>query len=565
MTIDIRIPDIGSIPDAPVIEILVQPGDRINAGETILIVESDKAVLDIPAPHDGVVTELCVAVGDLVKEGQIVMRFDGEAEQASSAGPAHQQDQAAAQNAAPTEAADHAQMVVIGGGPGGYTAAFRAADLGADVTLIDPRSTLGGVCLNVGCIPSKALLHVAKVKEEAEEAQHLGLSFGASQIDLAGVRAYKDSVVSRLTTGLAGLAKRRRIRVIQGTAQFTSTHQLRIETCDGELALSFDKAIIAVGSEPTRLPFLPEDPRIIDSTGALDLTEIPDRLLVIGGGIIGLEMAQVYHALGAKVDIAELGPQILPGADADLVKPLLQRIQSRYNAIRLNTQVTQVTAGAKLSVQFETPTGTDSEDYDRILVAVGRSPNGTKIAAETAGIPPQGPGFIPVDAQMRTMQPHIFAIGDVVGQPMLAHKAVHEGKVAAEAALGEKSAFEPACIPSVAYTDPEVAWVGLTVNDAKAGNIAFKTASFPWAASGRALSLGRDEGVSKLIFDPQTNKLLGAGITGSNAGDLIAEAALAIEMGADATDLALTIHPHPTLSETLGLAAEIHEGTITDL
>lgn len=561
MTIDIRIPDIGSIPDAPVIEILVQPGDRISAGETILIVESDKAVLDIPAPHDGVVTELCVAVGDLVKEGQIVMRFDGEAEQASPADPAHQKDQ----TAPPTEAADHAQMVVIGGGPGGYTAAFRAADLGADVTVIDPRSTLGGVCLNVGCIPSKALLHVAKVKEEAEEAQHLGLSFGASQIDLAGVRAYKDSVVSRLTTGLAGLAKRRRIRVIQGTAQFTSTHQLRVETCDGELALSFDKAIIAVGSEPTRLPFLPEDPRIIDSTGALDLTEIPDRLLVIGGGIIGLEMAQVYHALGAKVDIAELGPQILPGADADLVKPLLQRIQSRYNAIRLNTQVTQVTAGAKLSVQFEPPTGTDSEDYDRILVAVGRSPNGTKIAAETAGIPPQGPGFIPVDAQMRTVQPHIFAIGDVVGQPMLAHKAVHEGKVAAEAALGEKSAFEPACIPSVAYTDPEVAWVGLTVNDAKAGNIAFKTASFPWAASGRALSLGRDEGVSKLIFDPQTNKLLGAGITGSNAGDLIAEAALAIEMGADATDLALTIHPHPTLSETLGLAAEIHEGTITDL
>lgn len=556
MNTDIVIPDIGDIPQAPVAEVLVQPGDDVLAGETILVIESDKAVLDIPAPTDGTVAEVLIAAGDTVREGQLVMRFVKKAAQPIQSVPSQT---SSASNY------EHAQLVVIGGGPGGYTAAFRAADLGAEVTLIDPRTTLGGVCLNHGCIPSKALLHVAKVKEEAEGGALLGLTFAPAELDLDKVRTFKAGVVNRLTTGLSGLAKRRKVRILQGTAKFSTPHQLQIDGPNGSTDISFDKAIIAVGSEPARLPFLPDDPRIMDSTGALELTDIPNRLLVIGAGIIGLEMAQVYHALGARVDIVEVASQILPGADPDLVKPLYQRIRARYNMLRLNSKVTAVVAGDRLKVQFKTAEGSDSAEYDRILVAVGRTPNGEKIALQTAGLTTEGPGFIPVDAQMRSAQPHIFAIGDVVGQPMLAHKAVHEGKVAAEAAMAQKSAFEPACIPSVAYTDPEVAWVGLTEMDAKSRGIEIKTASFPWAASGRALSLGRDDGVSKLIFDPATNKLLGAGITGSNAGDLIAEAALAIEMGADALDLSLTIHPHPTLSETLGLAAEMYEGTITDL
>ncbi|MEP1330957.1 dihydrolipoyl dehydrogenase [Pseudophaeobacter sp.] len=565
MSHDILIPDLGGITEAPVAEVLVKPGDQIAAGEPLLIVESDKAVLDIPAPADGTITEVHIAVGNAVSPGQLVMRFE------SGMAAAPLPDVADVVSTAPqTLAEEHAHLVVIGGGPGGYTAAFRAADLGAEVTLIDPRASLGGVCLNVGCIPSKALLHVAKVKEEAEEAASLGLGFAPAQVDLEKVRAFKTSVVTRLTTGLAGLAKRRNIRVIRGTARFASPHQLVIDHADGERHLSFDKAIVAVGSEPIRLPFLPEDPRILDSSGALELAEIPDRLLVIGGGIIGLEMAQVYHALGAKVEIVELGHQILPGADPDLVKPLSQRLTARFGRVRLNTRVTGVEAAEVLRVQFETEQGDDTGtvetgEFDQILVAVGRSPNGAKVTPEAAGLALQGPGFLSVDAQMRSTQPHIFAIGDVVGQPMLAHKAVHEAKVAAEVAMGEISAFEPACIPSVAYTDPEVAWVGLTETEAHTKGIKIKTASFPWAASGRALSLAHDEGVSKLIFDPATRKLLGAGITGSAAGDLIAEAALAIEMGADAQDLSLTIHPHPTLSETLGLAAEIFEGTITDL
>ncbi|MGR3762017.1 dihydrolipoyl dehydrogenase [Roseobacteraceae bacterium NS-SX3] len=552
MTMDVLIPDIGSAADVPVAEILVRPGDAVREGDTVLILESDKSVMDIPAPADGVIAEVLVREGSKVSEGTLAARMQASADATPALAPAPQVE-------------GHAPLVVIGGGPGGYTAAFRAADLGQNVTLIDSRPALGGVCLNVGCIPSKALLHIAKVKTEAEEAAAHGLSFGAPAVDLDKIRAFKDAVVGKLTGGLQGLAKRRKLRVIRGTARLTGPQALEIETPEGMQALSFDKAIVAVGSEPVGLPFLPEDPRIMDSTGALELADVPERLLVIGGGIIGMEMAEVYHALGSRVEIVELAGQLIPGADRDLVAPLAKRAAARYGAIRLGTKVTAVEAGSSLTATFDGPDGVETAEYDRILVAVGRTPNGHRVNPGAAGLAAEGPGFLPVDAQMRTAQPHIFAIGDVVGQPMLAHKAVHEGKTAAEAACGEYIAFEPACIPSVAYTDPEVAWAGLTETGAKARGIAVKKSSFPWAASGRALSLGRDEGLTKLLFDPDSGKLLGAGIVGPNAGDLIAEAVLAIEMGADAEDMALTIHPHPTLSETLGLAAEMHLGTITDL
>lgn len=556
---DIHIPDIGDFNDVPIIEVLVAPGDTIGEDDSILTLESDKATLDVPSPMAGTVAEVLVQVGETVSEGHLVIRLetsDGTTGEVAAPAPAH---------AVSTTSGVHNSLVVIGAGPGGYTAAFRAADLGRDVTLIDPRPTLGGVCLNVGCIPSKALLHIAKVLDEAEAARDHGLGFGAPEINLDKIRDFKDGVVARLTTGLVGLAKRRKVKVIQGRATFTGTNSLTIETGDGTQALSFDQAIISVGSEPVRLPFLPEDPRIIDSTGALELTNLPSRMLVIGGGIIGLEMAQVYHALGSKIDIVEATGQIIPGADKDIVAPLTKRLRDKGLTIHTDTRVTSVNAGDRLEARFETPKGEVIETYDRILVAVGRRPNGTRLGAEAADIEITAEGFLPVDAQMRTRQPHIFAIGDIVGQPMLAHKATHEAKVAAEVACGEKVAFEASCIPSVAYTDPEVAWVGLSETRAKAEGIKVEKASFPWMASGRALSMGRSDGLTKLLFDPESGRVLGGAIVGANAGDLIAEIALAVELGADAHDLSLTIHPHPTLSETVAFSAEAHLGSLTDL
>jgi len=460
---------------------------------------------------------------------------------------------------------EHADLLVIGAGPGGYTAAFRAADLGRKVTLVDARPTLGGVCLNVGCIPSKALLHVAGLIDNAAEGASHGVSFGAPQIDIDAVRKWKEGVVGRLTGGLAGLAKRRKVATVQGTARFTGPREVEVTTPDGPRRIGFDQAIVAVGSSPIWLPFLPDDPRIFDSTGALELKSVPPRLLVLGGGIIGLEMAQVYHALGSRITIAERMGQIVPGADADIVRPLMSRLKARCEAIHLETSVTAVAAGEVLTASFENANGTWQAEFDAVLVAVGRRLNGAELGAEAAGVTVTAQGFIPVDAQMRTSQKHIFAIGDVVGQPMLAHKATHEARVAAEVACGRKAAFEPRCIPSVAYTDPEIAWTGLTETQAKAQGRRVKTATFPWAASGRALSMGRGEGLSKLVLAPDTGRILGAAVVGVGAGELIASACHAIEMGSDAADLALTVHPHPTLSETLGFAAEAFEGTLTDL
>ena len=461
----------------------------------------------------------------------------------------------------------HAQVLVLGAGPGGYTAAFRAADLGKQVVLVERWPTLGGVCLNVGCIPSKALLHAAKVIDEAGDMGGHGITFAAPKIDVGALRGWKDGVVKKLTGGLTGLAKARKVTVVQGTGTFVSANEMEVVGDAGTKRISFEHAIIAAGSEPVTLPFIPHaDKRVIDSTGALELDGIPKRLLVLGGGIIGLEMAAVYHALGSKVTVVELMEQIIPGADKDIVTPLMKRIEKRYEKIYLKTKVTKIEAKSDgLHVSFEGTGAPASDRFDKVLVSVGRKPNGKSIGAQAAGVAVDERGYIGVDRQMRTSQPHIFAIGDVVGQPMLAHKAVHEGKVAAEVASGRNSAFDARVIPSVAYTDPEVAWVGLTENEAKAKGIAYGKGVFPWAASGRSLSLGRDEGITKVLFDEATDRIIGCGIVGPNAGDLIAEAALAIEMGADAHDIGATIHPHPTLSETVAMAAEMFEGTITDL
>ncbi len=458
------------------------------------------------------------------------------------------------------------EVLVLGSGPGGYTAAFRAADLGKKVTLVERYPNLGGVCLNVGCIPSKALLHVAKVIDEAADAAAHGVRFGAPAIELAGLRGFKDGVVRRLTGGLATMAKQRKVEVVQGQGTFTAPHRLEVAGAEGRFELEFETAIVAVGSRVVKLPAFPwDDPRVMDSTGALELAEVPGRLLIVGGGIIGLEMATVYHALGTKVTVVELMESLIPGCDKDLVRPLHKRLAARYEKILLGTKVSAVTPGpAGLEVRFE-GAGAGTDVFDRVLVAVGRRPNGDQIGAAAAGIQVDERGFMPVDRQQRTNVPHVFAIGDVVGQPMLAHKASHEAKVAAEVAAGHQSSFDARVIPSVAYTDPEVAWVGLTETEAKANNVPYERAAFPWAASGRSLSLGRDEGQTKLLFDPGTKRLLGAGIVGPAAGDLIAEAALAIEMGSEAGDLALTVHPHPTLSETIAFAAEAFEGTLTDL
>jgi dihydrolipoamide dehydrogenase len=564
MTDTIKVPDIGDFKDVPVIEVYVKAGQTITAEETLVTLESDKAAMDVPAPSAGVIGEVMIKVGDRVSAGSVIATFVSadSTKAASAASPP-----AAATSATSAKGDFHAEVLVVGAGPGGYSAAFRAADLGKKVVLVDKGATLGGVCLNVGCIPSKALLHAAKVIDETREMADHGIAFGAPALDIDKLRGWKDGIVKKLTAGLSGLARQRKVTVVTGVGTFLSPKSLLAKTADGEKTISFDQAIIACGSEPITLPFIPHgDSRVIDSTGALELNGLPNRLLVLGGGIIGLEMATVYHSLGVKVTVVELMDQIIPGADKDIVTPLMKRISKRYENILLKTKVTAVAAEADgLRVTFEGPNGTSDDLFDRLLVAVGRSPSGKMVGANAAGVTVDERGFIAVDKQMRTNVPHIFAIGDVVGQPMLAHKAVHEAKVAAEVAAGRNSVFDAKVIPSVAYTDPEVAWVGLTELEAKASGVKYGKGVFPWAASGRSLSLGRDEGVTKILFDEEHERIIGCGIVGPSAGDLIAEAALAIEMGADAADIGLTIHPHPTLSETLGMAAEAFEGTITDL
>ena len=572
-TVEVRVPDIGDFKDVPIIEVHVAPGAEVGAEDPLITLESDKATLEVPAPKAGRVESIHVKIGDKVSQGSLIVSLaDGAGAQPAAAKPqgaAPQRAPAApaAKPAQPGKADVHAEVLVLGAGPGGYTAAFRAADLGKKVVVVERWPTLGGVCLNVGCIPSKALLHAAKVLDEGHEMGSHGIAFGTPSIDVGKLRDWKDGIVKRLTGGLSGLAKQRKVTVVHGVGRFVSANQVEVSGQEGKRLVSFDQAIIAAGSEPVTLPFIPhDDERVIDSTGALEMDGVPKRLLVLGGGIIGLEMATVYHALGSKVTVVELMDQIIPGADKDIVTPLMKRIEKRYEKIYLKSKVTKVEAKADgLHVSFEGGGAPPTDVFDKVLVSVGRRPNGKLIGAENAGIAVDERGFIPVDKQMRTNQLHIFAIGDVVGQPMLAHKAVHEGKVAAEVAAGRNSSFDARVIPSVAYTDPEVAWVGFTENEAKAKGIAYGKGVFPWAASGRSLSLGRDEGVTKVLFDEATEQIIGCGIVGPNAGDLIAEAALAIEMGADAHDIGLTIHPHPTLSETIAMAAEMFDGSITDL
>ena len=565
--IEVTVPDIGSFADVPIIEVHVAAGDTVAAEDPLITLESDKATMDIPAPAAGTIIAVQVAVGDTVSAGHAIADLEtGQKLSAPVAPPAT--------GAAPAPAARgargdvHAGVLVLGAGPGGYTAAFRAADLGQQVVLVDERPALGGVCLNVGCIPSKALLHAARVIAETREMAAHGVRFGDPDIDLDGLRGWKDGVVSRLTGGLAGLARQRKVTTVRGAGRFAGPNLVEVTAEDGSVStVSFDCAIIAAGSSPVRLPFMPDDAeRVLDSTGALDLASVPGRLLVIGGGIIGLEMATVYHELGARITVVELMDQLIPGADRDIVAPLAKRIGSRYENVYLKTKVTGASAGADgVRVSFEGPGAPDSDVFDQVLVAVGRVPNGRLIGAENAGVLVDERGYVPADKQQRTNVPHIFAIGDVIGPPMLAHKATHEARVAAEVAAGQRSYFDARAIPSVAYTDPEVAWAGVTETEAKAAGVPYGKGVFPWAASGRALSLGRDEGVTKLLFDPASERLIGAGLVGPNAGELIAEIAHAIEMGADAADIALTIHPHPTLSETVGFSAEAFEGTITDL
>lgn len=586
--IDLVVPDLGGFNDVAVIDVLVKVGDAIEAEQPLITLETDKATMDVPAAAAGTLVELRVAKGDKVSKGSVIGQLRAAAvatgaveapAAAPVAAPVVQPAATAAVTtalaaAAPAPAASgydgpvtrRTQLVVIGAGPGGYTAAFRAADLGLNVVLIERGATLGGVCLNVGCIPSKALLHAAKVIEDAGSMAEHGIRFGKPEIDLARLRGWKNNVVRKLTGGLKLLAKQRKVEVLQGEAKFLSPQVLEVRSAGGVETLGFEHCIIAAGSEPVRLPFMPDDPRVIDSTGALELESVPQRLLVIGGGIIGLEMACVYDALGAKVSVVELTPQLMPGCDPDLVRPLEKRIKARYERIMTGTKVVGCEAtAAGLRVLFDGPGAPAEETYDRVLVAVGRVPNGRRLGAEAAGVAVDARGFIAVDRQMRSNVSHIFAIGDVAGQPMLAHKATHEGKVAAEVAAGHKASFDARVIPSVAYTDPEIAWVGLTETEAKAQGIAVQKGLFPWMASGRSLAQARDEGFTKLLFDPATKRLLGGGLVGPNAGELVAEIALAIEMGADGADIGLTIHPHPTLSETVGLAAEAFEGTLTDL
>jgi len=571
------VPDIGNFDSVDVIEVLVAVGDTIAKEDSLITVESDKASMDIPSSHAGVVKELKVAVGDKVAKGSLILVVESAQAATAEAKPAAVEAVAAlvAPTAAPAPAAATGnndvtcQVMVLGSGPGGYTAAFRAADLGLKVVLVERYPTLGGVCLNVGCIPSKALLHTAKVITEAEETEHHGLSFGKPAIDLDKLRNWKaNDVVGKLTGGLAQMAKARGVTVVSGVGKFTSPNQIAVTAADGKATLvGFENAIIAAGSQATKFPGAPEDERIMDSTGALALADIPKRMLVIGGGIIGLEMGTVYDALGTKVSVVEFMDGLITGCDRDLVRPLQKRMEKRFESIMLSTKVSKVEAKADgIYVDFEGANAPkETQKYDRVLVSIGRRPNGKNIGAENAGVIVDDRGFIAVDKQMRTNVPNIFAIGDIVGQPMLAHKATHEAKVAAEVIAGHKVEFVASVIPSVAYTDPEIAWAGLTETEAKAKGIEIEKASFPWAASGRAISIARTEGATKLIFDKDTHRVIGAGIVGINAGELLAEAVLAIEMGADAHDLGLTIHAHPTLSETVCFAAELKEGTITDM
>jgi dihydrolipoamide dehydrogenase len=576
-TVELVVPDLGDFQDVEIIEILVAPGDTVAIEDSLVTLETDKATMDVPATHAGTVVSVNVATGAKVNQGDVVVTIEAieaveevETEKTVIIGPAEQEAilAAVAKTAEGAEAplpdtTHFAELVVIGAGPGGYTAAFRAADLGMQVILVERWPMLGGVCLNVGCIPSKALLHAAKVIDEAEAMAEHGVTFGKPEIDAVALRGWKDKVVGRLTSGLTQLAKQRKVQVIHGTATFASANHLELD--NGE-TIGFRKCIIAAGSEPAMLPGLPNDPRIVDSTGALELDPVPERLLVIGGGIIGLEMACVYSSLGSAVTVVELTNSLMPGTDRDLVRPFQKIVAKRYENILLGTKVSGIQATKTgLDVLFEGKDGTTAETFDKVLVSIGRRANGDKLAAENAGVTVDERGTIPVDKHMQTNVPHIFAIGDLAGGPMLAHKATHEAKVAAEVAAGEKSAFDARSIPSVAYTDPEIAWVGLTETEAKEEGISYEKTAFPWAASGRALSLGRDEGITKLLFDKDSGRVLGGGIVGSNAGDLIAEVGLAIEMGADATDIGLTIHPHPTLSETIAFAAEAFDGTLTDL
>jgi dihydrolipoamide dehydrogenase len=619
MSTEVRVPDMGDAKDVEVVEVLVQKGSQVAVEDPLITLESDKASMDVPSPIAGTVASVAIKKGDRVSAGALIATLESAAAantpaagspaaglpatgspaaekaaapaqaaspkapaappastETSTAAPASKPAPAAAPatlaapapikatvSAAPEGAVD---LVVLGAGPGGYTAAFRAADLGMKVTLIERWPMLGGVCLNVGCIPSKALLHAAKVIEDADEMAQCGVTFGPPKIDHDKLRAWKNKVVARLINGVTVLAKQRKVDVIHGEAKFVGPHSLDVKGPDGSKRLDFKQLIIAAGSESVRLPGFPDDPRVIDSTGALELPADVKRLLVIGGGIIGLEMACVYDALGVKVSVVELSDGLIPGTDRDLIRPLQKRIEKRYEKILLKTKVSKLESmPSGLRATFDGPDAPEPQIYDRVLVAVGRVANGNSLNAAAAGVEVTPRGIIGVDKQMRTNVPHIFAIGDIAGAPMLAHKATHEAKVAAEVAAGHKSSFDARCIPSVAYTDPEIAWVGVTETEAKAKGIEYGKGSFPWAASGRSLALNRDEGLTKILFDPETHRVIGAGIVGTNAGELIAEVGLAIEMGADAADVGLTIHAHPTLSETVAFSAEAFEGTLTDL
>ncbi|MBL8521708.1 MAG: dihydrolipoyl dehydrogenase [Betaproteobacteria bacterium] len=587
-TIEIKVPDIGDFKDVPVIEVLVKAGDAVKKEQSLVTLESDKATMEVPSSHEGVVKEVRVKIGDKLSEGHVVLLLEAKAAAAPAPPPAAASPpKPAAAVTTPAPAAAPAagryagavdvecDMLVLGAGPGGYSAAFRSADLGLKTVLVERYAELGGVCLNVGCIPSKALLHVAAVADEVRELEHAGIIFGKQEVQLDGLRKYKDKVVAKLTSGLAGMAKMRKVTVVRGVGQFLDPHHLAVEITTGKgqektgetKVVRFQKAIIAAGSQVVRLPFIPDDPRIIDSTGALKLASIPKKMLVIGGGIIGLEMGTVYSTLGARLDVVEMLDGLMPGADRDLVKVWQKLNERRFDKIMVKTRTVAVEAKPDgIYVKFEGDGApAEPQRYDAALMSVGRAPNGRKISADKAGVQVTERGFIPVDSQMRTNVPHIFAIGDIVGQPMLAHKAVHEAHVAAEAAAGHKAHFDARVIPSVAYTDPEIAWVGETEDSCKAKGIKFGKGLFPWAASGRAIANGRDEGFTKILFDAETHRTLGAGIVGTHAGDLISELALAVEMSCDATDIAKTIHPHPTLGESVGMAAEAFEGTCTDL
>lgn len=573
----VNVPDVGDFKNIPVIEVLVQPGDIVQEEDSLITLESDKATMDVPSPMSGIVKEVHVKLNDEVSEGQLIISMEPEIANVETT------QTPVKNNKPPTEAPIpepenlpdkssakgdlHAEVVVLGSGPGGYTAAFRAADLGKKVILIEEHTSLGGVCLNVGCIPSKALLHAAKVIEESKEMGEFGVSFGKPKIDLDKLRGWKDGVIGKLTKGLTGLAKQRNVEVLVGRGQFTSTNMIEVQSADGAQKVSFDAAIISAGSKVTKIPGIPyDDPRVMDSTDALTLQSIPKSMLVIGGGIIGLEMATVYHSLGTKITVVELADSLIPGADKDIVRPLQKRLKKQYEGIHLKTKVVALSAEKNgLKAEFDGDSKPKSSIYEKVLVAVGRTPNGKIIGAESAGINVDSSGFIAVNKQMQTNVPNIYAIGDITGNPMLAHKATHEGKLAAEIIAGKKASFDARTIPSVAYTDPELAWMGITETQAKLEGIEYEKATFPWAASGRSLAMGRDEGITKLLFSKENKRLIGAAIVGSNAGELIGETVLALEMGADAEDIGLTIHPHPTLSESIFFAAEIAEGSITDL